>query len=260
VWSTGAHLPVDKRSKDEMEKKRVPEGDSLHRKAWNQVKSDDNKSMVTLFVLEKIMQNIGIYGTEDLPQVSNDEGRDIFFLHNYSPCDISITMTYLLLGLVDHYTLKIPAIPRDRAHKTKKPKHSQDKIASVLKVREECVESLASINTIRSKYAEVLSIMLSDITRFYTQVNKVTDKDEGKSLTLFTQGRLDWFRQHASTRKKKLSRSNRISSEEQMAKSKKRAYAILNRMKYVDSEDSNDDGGDNNSDDESFESCNSMLM
>ena len=103
----------------------------------------------------------------------------------------------------------MPAIPRDRARVTKKPKFTSEMIEKVKSTRENCLGSLIPIGTIRAKYISVYTIVLSDIAIFYAQVNKVSDKDEGKSLTLFTQGRLDAFRSYASLKKKKITKASK---------------------------------------------------
>ena len=98
IWSTGAHLPANRRSDDAVERNRVPIGESLHRKAWNQVKSKDNSRPICLFVIERIMQSMGVYDLDHLPEVSTKDGIDTFHVQNYTYCDLALTITYLLLG------------------------------------------------------------------------------------------------------------------------------------------------------------------
>ena len=174
--------------------------------------------------------------------------------------DIYQIIIIFLLGLVDHYTLKMPTIPRDRARVTKKPKFTSEMISQVISTRDSCVGSLIPVATIRSTYISVYSIVLSDIGLFYAQVNKVTDKDQGKSLTLFTQGRLNAFRSYASLRKKKMKQATTQCKvgDNAISKLRKRALAMTKRMKWEVSESEEDYSED--SDEETVGSCDSMLM
>ena len=98
IWSTGAHLPANRKSSDEQEKNRVPTGETLHRKAWNQVKVKENTRPICLFVIERIMQSVGVYDVDHLPEVSNSDGIDTFHVQNYTCCDLALIISYSLLG------------------------------------------------------------------------------------------------------------------------------------------------------------------
>ena len=133
-------------------------------------------------------------------------------------------------------------------------------IDQVKSARDNCVGSLIPISIIRTKYISVYTIVLSDIGIFYAQVNKVTDKDQGHSLTIFTQGRLDAFRKYASLKKKKSTQGKKDQiSDEVMARLKKRANAMTKRMKWEVS-DSESEESTSDSDDDTVGSCDSMMM
>ena len=263
LWSTGANVPVNKRSANEDERKRVPVGESLHRKAWNQVKNEED-SIVSLFVVEKIMQNVGIYRTDHLPQVSpcdgsSNTGIDLFHVQNYSPTDLAITMTFLVLGLVEKGTLKFPIVPRVRAIKTNKPKYNSEALSIVNQKRAKCTGALIGIADIRSKYINISSIVLKDIAKFYELVNKVTDVDQGKSMAIFTQGRHDAFRKFASVSKKmNVNKDKKVDSDklDSIAKAKKKASAMASRRKYDESDEENS----TSSDDDEDEGIEHMMM
>ena len=268
AWSTGEHLPRDKRSNDPIERNRVPYGESLHRKAWKQVKEKED-TLIVLFVVEKVMQVQGIYGSDHVPEVStfdgsDKDGIDTFYVHNYSPCDLALTLTYLIMGLVDKHTLKFPAIPRDRAIKYKKPKHSSSVISEVVKKRSSCITALVGSEVVRSTYAHVASIILQDISRFYSQVNKVSDIDKGESLSLFTKKRREIFHKYAKSSKKmkttKTTPTRYRRTTDGQAKQRKKAYAIAHRIKYESSEDERDDSDEDDDDDSSDESVGDMML
>ena len=97
------------------------------------------------------MQEMGVYNSDHVPEVSNADGIDTFQVRNYTCSDLALTLTFLLLGLVDNGTLKMPIVPRDRAAKTLRPKHDKDKIEKAKQLRDTCLTTMVSTHDIRKE-------------------------------------------------------------------------------------------------------------
>ena len=102
---------------------------SLYIKAKDEVYANGVQCRPTLFVLEKLLQDLGFY-PHDVKLIESSGVLDVFF-NNYSPKDMAIIMTYLHLGLIDGKILKMPEVMRglgkDKKGGTKKAKKEAQK-------------------------------------------------------------------------------------------------------------------------------------
>ena len=195
---------------------------------------------------------MGIFARDKLPDVSDDSGRDIFHIENYSINDLILTITYLILGLVENCTLKLhtESVLRSRSVKPRFTDHDKQ---VALEKRERSSEKLTNIEVIRDKWSSISGIVISDIAKFYELVNMVTDRDQGASLRLFTQARRDAFLSlKFATKSSKIKNVRQCSHSGSDDKARKRAYAMMNRTEWVDDDDAdeNDDGTNGSTDED----------
>ena len=83
---------------------------SLYTKGMQEVVTNGVHSRPTIFVLEKLLQDLGFYPS-DITPTSVSGAIDVFF-KVYSPNDLSIVMTYLHLGILEGKVIKMPEIAR----------------------------------------------------------------------------------------------------------------------------------------------------
>jgi len=83
---------------------------SLYIKGLHEVQAGGVQCRPTIFVLEKLLQELGFYSMDVRPTVVSGK-VDGFFRH-YSPRDMSVVMTYIHLGLIENKVVRLPAILR----------------------------------------------------------------------------------------------------------------------------------------------------
>ena len=124
---------------------------SLYIKGKDEVHANGVHCRPTLFVLEKLLQDLGFY-SHDVKPTESSGVLDVFF-KNYSPKDMAIIMTYLHLGLIDGKIIKMPdpirGVGKDKKGGTKRARKEAEKA-----------------NEEERKYAITHKVMKNDISLF----------------------------------------------------------------------------------------------
>jgi hypothetical protein len=158
--------------------------------ALNYAKFDDNdeNEICVLFVLEKLVQELGFVGESEFPKEATSCLDP--WVTKYSLQDMVLVMTLLTLGIVQKLVLKKPEGIRVSQGATKKPAPTEEEIEKVREEREKAAKKLVLIRPLRLLYSSILEErMLSDLLDFHDDMKNKPDE-----MKIFTKSRIEIFK------------------------------------------------------------------
>jgi len=200
-------------------------GDSLHVQALKCAKqeNDEEQEMNALFVIEKVMQEVGIIGEDEVPTKAVDH-RDPF-AKRYTYHDLVLVLTLLTFGLVQNKVLKKPDTLRKPIGKNTKIKHKEEDVVRVQGLRENAEDRLVGVKELRSLYRVIEKRMLYDLDMFY-----VTMKANPADMVVLCESRIVMFEVWNDVKKKRpridMTEENQDSEEVRNAR-RKRIEAMM---------------------------------
>jgi hypothetical protein len=184
------------------------QGDSLHTQAleYSQYDGQDAQEICALFIIERVMQEVGFIGDDEVPTKAVDFKDP--WAKKYTFHDFILVLTLLTFGLVEDKVLKKPDIIRKSQGKKPRVLFTEEDIESNRLKREEDEEKLVGVKELRAKYAFLEQRVLRDMESFLLGVRK-----NHEDMIVLSESRMKTFELWNDAQKIKGGRINREEGE-----------------------------------------------
>jgi hypothetical protein len=149
------------------------QGPGIFRETYNAVKSKNEDSLKILFVLERLMVQIGML--KIVPTAPDVTSTLDLFAAKYTDQDLILVLTLLTFGLVLDKFLVKPQFPRVRSSKKPKLVADQEKLDEINRLRLLSDTKLVTIKEIRETWVRIDARVSEDRADFYEALNTSSD-------------------------------------------------------------------------------------
>lgn len=148
------------------------QGSSLHTQAleYSQFDGDDAQEICALFIIERVMQEVGFITEDEVPTKAIDYKDP--WAKKYTFHDFILVLTLLTFGLLENKVLKKPDIIRKPQGKKPRVVYTAEDIESNRLKRLEEDDRLVGVKDLRSKYSFLEQRVLRDMESFHLGVRE----------------------------------------------------------------------------------------
>jgi len=163
-------------------------GNNLHAQALDYAKfdGDDPQEICVLFVIERIMVEIGFIEEGDVPTKAVDYKDP--WVKKYTYHDFIIVLTLLTLGLVQGKLLKKPDILRRPQGKKTRIVYTEEDMARNKEEREDAEDLVVGVKELRSMYAFLEERVLLDLESFHVGL-----RQQPNDMIILSESRMETF-------------------------------------------------------------------